>query len=113
MGADAVAVAVFQYLRLLLVVMLIPSAAGFFFPVDLNNSMTMAIAPTAADNSSIPMWLNLIVLGGCCVVGMWGGNRLRLPAAGFLGTFLVGLAVFWSCPYNLVVPQWLFALGLF
>ena len=113
MGADAVAVAVFQYLRLLLVVLLIPSAAGFFFPVDLNNSMTMAIAPTAADNSSIPMWLNLIVLGGCCVVGMWGGNRLRLPAAGFLGTFLVGLAVFWSCPYNLVVPQWLFALGLF
>ncbi len=112
MGADAVAVAVFQYLRLLLVVLLIPSAAGFFFPVDLNNSMTMAIATTTADNSSIAMWLNLVVLAGCCVVGMWGGNLLRLPASGFLGTFLVGLAVFWSSPYELQVPQWLFATGL-
>ncbi|MGB3652453.1 MAG: AbrB family transcriptional regulator [Rivularia sp. (in: cyanobacteria)] len=121
LNADAVAVALFQYIRLLLVVLLIPSAAGFFFPADLNNSMTMAItsgrallnATTATTtNPSIPMWLNLIVLGGCCFVGMWGGNLLRLPASGFLGTFLVGLAVFWSSPYELQVPQWLFATGL-
>lgn len=112
MGADAVAVAVFQSIRLLLVVLLIPSAAGFFFPADLNSSVTIAIATTTADNSSIPMWLNLIVLAGCCVVGMWGGNRLSLPASGFLGTFLIGLAVFWGSPYELQVPQWLFAVGL-
>ncbi|MGB3640504.1 MAG: AbrB family transcriptional regulator, partial [Rivularia sp. (in: cyanobacteria)] len=121
MGADAVAVAVFQSIRLLLVVLLIPSTAGFFFPVDLNDSMMMAlcpsgiceaIAPTIATNASIPMWLNLIVLAGCCVVGMWGGNRLALPASGFLGTFIVGLAVFWGSPYELQVPQWLFATGL-
>jgi len=112
MGADAVAVAVFQYLRLLLVVLLIPSAAGFFFPADLNDSAMNAIATATANNSSVPMWLNLAVLGGCCFVGVWGGNRLRLPASGFLGTFLVSLAVFWSCPYDLVVPRWLFAVGL-
>ncbi|AFY58071.1 membrane protein AbrB duplication [Rivularia sp. PCC 7116] len=114
MGADAVAVAVFQYLRLLLVVLLIPSAAGFFFPVDLNDSISTAIATTATatNNSAIPLWLNLIVLAGCCFVGVWGGNRLGLPASGFLGTFLIGLAVFWSCPYDLVVPRWLFATGL-
>ena len=111
MGADAVAVAVFQSIRLLLVVLLIPSAAGFFFPVDLNNSVTIAIA-TTANNPLIPMWLSLIVLAGCCVVGLWGGNRLALPASGFLGTFLVGLAVFWGSPYELQVPQWLFATGL-
>ncbi len=111
MGADAVAVAVFQSIRLLLVVLLIPSAAGFFFPADLNNSVTIAIA-TTANNPLIPMWLSLIVLAGCCVVGLWGGNRLALPASGFLGTFLVGLAVFWGCPYELQVPQWLFATGL-
>lgn len=110
MGADAVAVAVFQSLRLLLVVLLIPSAAGFFFPADLNNSIATTIS--TANNPSVPIWLNLIVLGGCCVVGMWGGNRLGLPASGFLGTFLVGLVVFWSCPYELQVPQWLFATGL-
>ena len=120
MGADAVAVAVFQSIRLLLVVLLIPSAAGFFFPADLNSSVTIALCPsgiceviaTTANNPSIPMWLNLIVLAGCCVVGMWGGNRLSLPASGFLGTFLVGLAVFWGSPYELQVPQWLFAVGL-
>ena len=111
MGADAVAVAVFQSIRLLLVVLLIPSAAGFFFPADLNSSVTIAIA-TTANNPSIPMWLNLILLAGCCVVGLWGGNRLALPASGFLGTFLVGLAVFWGSPYELQVPQWLFATGL-
>lgn len=112
MGADAVAVAVFQSLRLLLVVLLIPSAAGFFFPADLNSSMTMAVATTTVNNSSIPMWLNLIVLAVCCVVGIWGGKRLNLPASGFLGTFVVGLAVFWGSPYELQVPQWLFAVGL-
>ena len=120
MGADAVAVAVFQSIRLLLVVLLIPSAAGFFFPADLNSSVAIASCPsgiceviaTTANNPSIPMWLNLIILAGCCVVGLWGGNRLRLPASGFLGTFLVGLAVFWGSPYELQVPQWLFATGL-
>ena len=110
MGADAVAVALFQYIRVLLVVLLIPSAAGFFFPLALNNSMTTAIATT--NNSSVPIWLNLAILGSCCVVGMWGGNRLRLPGSGFLGTFLVGLAVFWGSPYDLQVPRWLFAIGL-
>lgn len=112
MGADAVAVALFQYLRLLLVVLLIPSAAGWFFPADLNHSVTIAIANTTANNSSVPMWLNLTILGLCCVVGMWGGNRLHLPASGFLGTFIVGLGVFWSLPDQLQVPQWLFAIGL-
>ncbi|MGB3759832.1 MAG: AbrB family transcriptional regulator [Rivularia sp. (in: cyanobacteria)] len=111
MGADAVAVAVFQSIRLLMVVLLIPSAAGFFFPVDLNNSVTIAIAITT-NNPLIPMWLSLIVLAGCCIVGIWGGNRLALPASGFLGTFLIGLAVFWGSPYELQVPQWLFATGL-
>ena len=111
MGADAVAVAVFQYIRVLLVVLLIPSAAGFFFPADLNNSITIAIA-TTTNNPSIPMWFNLILLAGCCVAGIWAGNRLRLPAAGFLGTFLFGLVVFWSSPYELQVPRWLFAIAL-
>ena len=110
MGADAASVAVFQYLRVLLVVLLIPSAAGFFFPADLNNSVTTAIATT--NDSSMPMWFNLGILGGCCLVGIWGGNRLRLPASGFLGTFLFGLVVFWSSPYQLQVPQWLFVMGL-
>ncbi|MBE9214167.1 AbrB family transcriptional regulator [Plectonema cf. radiosum LEGE 06105] len=112
MGADAVAVALFQYLRLLIVVLLIPSAAGLFFPADLNNSVTTAIAMTTANNHSFPMWLNLAILGLCCVVGMWGGNRLNLPASGFLGTLLVALGVFWSLPDQLQVPQWLFAMGL-
>ncbi len=120
MGADAVTVAVFQFLRVLIVVLLIPSAAGFFFPMGLNDSVTMGLCPegiceaiaTTTDNSPIPMWLNLIVLAACCVVGMWGGNLFKLPASEFLGTLLVGLAVFWASPYELQVPQWLFAIGL-
>lgn len=110
MGADAIAVAVLQYLRVLLVVLVIPSAAGLIFPA---NPVTQTTANVAiSSNPPIPMFLNLLVLAVCCGVGIWGGNRLRLPASGLLGPMVVGLVAFWELPYELQVPQWLFATGL-
>lgn len=108
MGADAIAIAVLQYVRVLLVVFVIPSAAGLIFPA---NPVTQVTANVAIDTNS-PMFLNLLVLAGCCSVGIWGGNRLRLPASGLLGPMLVTLVAFWELPYQLQVPSWLFATGL-
>ena len=108
MGADAIAITVLQYVRVLLVVFVIPSAAGLIFPA---NPVTQVTASVAID-TNLPMFLNLLVLAGCCIVGIWGGNRLRLPASGLLGPMLVTLVAFWELPYKLQVPSWLFATGL-
>ncbi len=110
MGADAIAIAVLQYLRVLLVVLFIPSAAGLIFPA---NPVTQATVNIAVDsNLPMPMLLNLLVLAGCCGVGIWGGNRLNLPASELLGPMIVALVAFWELPYKLQVPPWLFATGL-
>lgn len=111
MGADALTVALIQYVRVLLVVLLMPAAASLLFPV---NPDTQVAAPVAMTNNlpSLPIILNLLVLAGCGVLGVWGGRRLRLPSSGFLGPFIVGLVTFWILPYQLQVPQFLFYAGL-
>jgi hypothetical protein len=111
MGADALTVALIQYVRVLLVVLLMPAAASLLFPV---NPGTQVAAPVAITNNlpSLPIILNLLVLAVCGGLGVWGGRRLRLPSSGFLGPFIVGLVTFWILPYQLQVPQFLFCAGL-
>jgi hypothetical protein len=111
MGADALTVALIQYIRVLLVVLLLPTTASLLFPV---NPDTQAAASVAITNNlpSLPMILSLLVLAVCGGLGVWVGRRLRLPSSGFLGPFLVGLITFWILPYQLQVPQSLFCAGL-
>ncbi len=112
MGADAIAIALLQSLRLLLVVLIIPSLANFLLA---GHSVPLTpVTPTvvATNPPSIPIALNFLVLAFCCRVGIWFGKKFRIPASGYLGTFIVGLAVFWASPYSLEVPQWLFSTGL-
>jgi hypothetical protein len=111
MGADALTVALIQYIRLLLVVLLLPATASLLFPV---NPGTQIAATVAITNNlpSLPIILNLLVVAACGGLGVWGGRRLRLPSSGFLGPFLVGLVTFWVLPYQLQVPQSLFCAGL-
>ncbi|MDY7024424.1 MAG: AbrB family transcriptional regulator [Cyanobacteriota bacterium] len=111
-GADAIAVAVLQYLRMLLVVFIIPGLANFFFRDHLSLLTPEPITILTSNSSSIPLALNLLILAFCCGAGIWLGKLLRLPASGYLGTFIVGLVVFWASPYSLEMPQWLFTTGL-
>ncbi|NES65881.1 MAG: AbrB family transcriptional regulator [Okeania sp. SIO2D1] len=107
--ADPIAVAILQYLRLLLVVFIIPTATIFMFPaIDQTQTTTLL----ESGKTSIPMFGNLLVIAGCCGLGIWGGKLLRLPSSAFLGSFIVGLTTLWGAPYQLQVPQWLFAVGL-
>ncbi len=110
MGADAVAIALFQYLRLLLVILIVPALATFLFPA---NPETINIIPSlTTEQSSIPLVSHLFILAICCGLGIWGGEKFNLPASGFLGTFIVGLILFWTFPEYIQVPQWLFQMGL-
>ena len=110
-GADAMSVAILQYLRMMLVVLLVPTAAGLLFP---NTSIAQAttLLPTAVNTHPVSPSVNLLVLAGCCSLGIVGGKWLKLPTSGFLGSFLLGLLVFWSLPYSFHVPRSLFAVGL-
>ncbi len=110
MGADAIAVAVLQYLRLLMVVFLVPIAVNLLFPAD---ALTQATSTIPTENGlPVPMLLNLLVLAACGILGIWCGGRLRLPSPVFLGPFFVGLITFWVLPYHFQVPTLAFNGGL-
>ncbi|NES69147.1 MAG: AbrB family transcriptional regulator [Okeania sp. SIO2D1] len=110
LGADPIAVTVLQYLRMLLVVIIIPTATILIFPATENTQTTSFVL--SSGRTSIPMFGNLLIIAGCCALGIWGGKLLRLPSSAFFGSFIVGLTTLWGAPYQLEVPQWLFATGL-
>lgn len=111
MGADAIAVALIQYIRVLLVVLILPTTATLLFPVN-PDTQAVATVVTTSNLPTLPMELNLFVLAVCGGLGIWGGRGLRLPSSGFLGPFFLGLVVFWMLPYQLQVPQPFFCAGL-
>lgn len=110
MGADAVAIALFQYLRLLLVIVIVPALATFLFPA--NSESPNLIPILTVDQLSVSSFLNLFLLAICCGLGILIGKKLNLPASEFLGTFIIGLIGFWTFPQYIQVPQWLFQTGL-
>ncbi len=109
MGADAVVVAILQYLRLLMVVFLTPPAVGWLFP---SSASHVAGAAHAGGLPAAPVLLNLAVLAAAGAVGAWGGRRIHLPSPTFLGPFLVALALSWTLPYQFHLPQVVFAAGM-
>jgi len=111
MGADAIAVALLQYIRVLLVVLLMPSAALLLVPTNLDTPVTTTVT-TTSNVTPLPLGFSLLILAGCGIVGIWAGKQLRLPSPGFFGPFLVGLAAFWALPNQVQMPQSLFAGGL-
>lgn len=109
LGADAVVVAILQYLRLLLVVFLAPPAVGWLFP---SLGTGPAVLTTAATLPAAPAALNLAVITVSGVLGAWGGRRFHLPSPTFLGPFLVSLGFSWTLPHQFVLPPAPFAAGM-
>lgn len=109
-GADAITVAVLQYIRIFMVALLIPLLMGFvsgYTPLNELEKIT-----TTIQSSSLPLSLNLLLLALCGAIGVWGGKQLKLPSSLFLGPFLVALSAFWLLPQPIYVPQPLFIVGL-
>ncbi len=110
MGADAIAVALLQYLRILLVAIIVPALVGFWFAGDATVHSVVSI-PLQTLPSLSPLF-NLAILGGCGALGIILGEKFHLPSSLFFGPFLVSLIVFWTVPYSLEMPSLLFTIGL-
>ncbi|WP_211176162.1 AbrB family transcriptional regulator [Brasilonema sp. UFV-L1] len=109
-GADTLSIAVIQYIRVLLVVLILPTVATLLFPTNPDTQVTATVVITN-NLPTLPMLLNLLILVVCGGLGIWGGRQFRLPSSGFLGPFLVGLVVFWMLPFQIQMPQPLFYAG--
>lgn len=115
MGADAIAVAVLQYIRILLVAVIVPALASFWFASPGVQEMPLALSPLSTSLSSpphAPAFLNWLILCVCGGLGVWLGPVLRLPSSLFLGPFLAGLIGFWSLPYTFEMPPLGLTVGL-
>ncbi|HEY3368728.1 MAG TPA: AbrB family transcriptional regulator [Symbiobacteriaceae bacterium] len=108
MGADAVVVAMLQYVRLLLVSFLAPVAVSTFFPAGAG----AAGHAVAAGLPEVPPVLGLVVLVACGAFGAWAGRRLHIPSPTFLGPFFAMLIVAWTVPLHFAVPLWMYRAGM-
>ncbi len=109
-GAEPIIVTVLQYIRMVIVVLTIPTTLTLIFPSHTAEPI-MTAASTVSD-STVPIFLNLPVLAGCCILGILLGQWLKLPTTGFLGAFLLGLLLFWGFPGLFFIPHWLWVIGL-
>ncbi len=121
LGAQPVPVAVLQYTRAMLVVLLMPSVANWLAKangIEVTSNLTSVAATSARVATGQPLWANLLFLVGCASAGIFFGRLLRLPASAFIGSFLLSLAVSWQFPGQFYVPQFAFVgalllLGIF
>lgn len=86
LGADDRIVAVVQYLRVLLILILMPVVVIAVFPVG-SGAVTQQPGPTAG------VWLDLAFTATCTVVGMLLAWLTRLPAGILLGPMLVAIVL--------------------
>ncbi|NEQ97448.1 MAG: AbrB family transcriptional regulator [Cyanothece sp. SIO2G6] len=122
MGADAVAIALLQYIRVILVVLIIPNLAKLLLADSatisatmLDSSLTLSVRSETISLVHLSIGavlLNSLIVLSCCTLGGWIGRLLKLPASGYLGSFILGLGVFWLSPAAPYVPQWLFTTAL-
>jgi uncharacterized protein len=108
MGADAITVGILQYLRIIMVSVIVPSIVTFFnMPFnDTNVVSEHQLLP------SLPLPINLVILTLSAIFGVKVGKLLKIPSNLFLGTFISSLLVFSFFPYEIIIPQSIFRGGL-
>lgn len=110
MGADPVAVAIIQYLRVVMVMMLAPLAVEYLIPSGTVSEAAPVMA--AAAGQPLPMHLNLAALVLVGIVGTLLGRLLHIPSPSFLGPFLAVVLASWFLPSPLNMPDQLFNAGM-
>ena len=83
LGADERLVAVVQYLRVVVVIALMPVVTALVF------RPSPAIGGPGPSDAAAPWYVDLAFLGACCAAGLPVGRLLRLPAEALLGPLLV------------------------
>ncbi|MDJ1170844.1 AbrB family transcriptional regulator [Roseofilum sp. BLCC_M154] len=109
-GAEPITVTLLQYIRMVIVVLTIPTLTLLIFSDDGVEPITTTLS--TVNEATLPMVLNLPVLGICGILGIVLGQWLKLPTTGFLGAFLLGLLLFWTAPNLFFVPHWLWIIAL-
>lgn len=108
-GADAITVAILQYLRILMVSLIVPSIVSFFSL----SSTSLLNSPIHHHNyPSLPPFINLLILALVGILGVKIGEILKIPSNLFLGVFLSSLLLFSFFPYELTIPPSIFRGGL-
>ena len=110
-GADPVSVAILQYLRMTIVILLVPVAASFF-SLSVAPSLALVRPDVVSHDPVLPIGIDLLLLAAAAAVGVFFGEKFRLPTGAFLGSFLVGLTLFWFLAGQLVVPRYLSLMAL-
>ncbi|MGY6531012.1 MAG: AbrB family transcriptional regulator [Cyanobacterium sp.] len=126
MGADAIAVTVLQYVRILLVSLIVPNIIALYFsnptlvtpPIiescnpeicftPINNLLITADLPT----SFITAILKTLLIIGTVTIATQIGKLIKLPSNLFLAPFFSCLLLFWFIPTT--IPPMIFSIGLF
>lgn len=111
MGADAIVVAVLQYLRILMVSVIVPIIASFslpetpFIPIKII-SENHHLLP------SLPFPINLTIIVLCAFFCIQIGKIIKLPSNLFLAPFFGCLLLFCFFPYEITLPVSIFRGGL-
>lgn len=125
MGADAIAVTVLQYVRILLVSLIVPNIVGFYFstpvlatPIIESCNPELCFAPTNEllittnlSNSLIAAIIKTLLIIGVTTLAIQIGRLIKLPSNLFLAPFFSCLLLFWFIPTT--IPPMIFSIGLF
>lgn len=112
-GADVRILTLMQFLRIIVVVTLVPVGMSLWegHPVGSAAGMSMT---ASAGNWSDPwsdLWPDIALVFGIGLIGYWIGSKLRLPAAQLMGPLLVAGLLSVSGVATLSAPGWLVAVA--
>ncbi|MEV0948676.1 AbrB family transcriptional regulator [Rhodococcus sp. NPDC049939] len=89
LGGDIRTVAVIQYIRVALIIMMMPLAATLLFDAGNANPPSR----NYSESAGAPWYIGVALVVGCIVVGIWSARVVRLPAPAMLGPLTVAGAV--------------------
>jgi membrane AbrB-like protein len=112
-GADTIAVAVLQYLRIFLVSLIVPIFAGLYCRNSLPESSLSIILKDSPTPTTLSLAINIVLITLIATTGIWLGKKIKLPSSSFLGPFLTCIVTFCLFPEIATIPPFIFTLGLF
>ncbi len=102
-GADIRMLTLLQFLRIILVVSLVPIAFSIREGVPVGSAAGLSMGQGVASPAGIALVLVLAVLGSALAL------RLRLPAGQLTGPLILAAAFGWSGVADIVIPGWMMA----
>ncbi len=100
-GADIRRLTIMQFLRIIVVVMILPVAISIYEGAPVGSAAGLTLTAGVAD------WQDIALTFGFAIIGLWIGTLVRVPAAQLTGPLLVVGAASAFGLIDLVIPAWL------